>query len=555
MAAEGTTIRELLANFGLSYDGAGFQLLDADVGKASSKLMEFGKLLASGFVANAVLGWVNQVADAADAVEKMSDAIGVAQGELQQWQYVADLAGVSNEALGAGFRKLQKSAYDAAGGGKTQSAAFRKLGVDVKDATGELKSAPELLLGIAEGLKDVTSESERTALLMEVLGRQGPRFANMLKGGAEGIAALMEEAVELGAVFSDDLIASSVAYNDNLSRLSYGLRGLKAMLAQELLPVMDRVVTWFIRGVVWIQNLRRETKLLETGLAVLGAAGVLWATRLAIAYAGPLAVFARWAAGVFLIIAVLEELWVLWEGGDTIIGRFIDKMFGPGSAAAAVTEVKNALRDLVDTYNDQWFPALEKAGEHLHRAQEDAIALADDGFGYLQERVSSLAETTGNFISDWTTGLQIIRDTLREIGELTGLIDPKPDKSGLPTAPREPQSFEDKAGTLSPENAQEGRRRFLQGLRTPGLRQHGDGFARPRPSAGALPAAPRTAPVPGGGGESAGTVVQQTNTFAITVPASGSPGATVADVKRAAREAVTEANRRALGAVTQVKGG
>jgi hypothetical protein len=52
---------------------------------------------------------------------------------------------------------------------------------------------------------------------------------------------------------------------------------------------------------------------------------------------------------------VIDELITLFGGGDTLIGGFIDKLFGVGKAAAMVELVKTSAQSLLDTFSQNGF--------------------------------------------------------------------------------------------------------------------------------------------------------------------------------------------------------
>ena len=141
-------IEELVTK--LTTDGAELKKgMDDSLNNAKSWAGNMTKIAASisfaGFAGAAAAGTVltsltKSAIDNADAISKQSQIVGVATEEWSAYLYAADMSGVTNEQLEAGFRKLSQSAVDAFRGVGSGSKVFDELGISVKDADGNLKN-------------------------------------------------------------------------------------------------------------------------------------------------------------------------------------------------------------------------------------------------------------------------------------------------------------------------------------------------------------------------------------------------------------------------------
>ena len=60
------------------------------------------------------------------------------------------------------------------------------------------------------------------------------------------------------------------------------------------------------------------------------------------------------AAGVAAVILIVEDLIVLFNGGESVIGEFIDTLFGLGSAQAVVEQAKRDWESFLGVLSDVW---------------------------------------------------------------------------------------------------------------------------------------------------------------------------------------------------------
>jgi uncharacterized membrane protein len=82
----------------------------------------------------------------------------------------------------------------------------------------------------------------------------------MLSEGADGIRKLREEAHELGIVFDDEAANSAAKFNDNLLRLKESTEGVKHLIAETLLPVIDNYMTSLTGAIKGTREWNEENK-------------------------------------------------------------------------------------------------------------------------------------------------------------------------------------------------------------------------------------------------------------------------------------------------------
>ena len=189
---------------------------------------------------------IKAAADMADSLDDMAEKSGIAVRELSALRYAGEVVGTPLEALGTGIRKLSQNMAAAAGGAKEQSAAFKAVGVSIQEADGSLRSQDAVLGDIASKFAGYRDGAEKTALAIELFGKQGEALIPLLNQGAAGIAELRAEGERLGAVFGGDLAKQAANFNDNLKRIQLSSEGARLVVAGELLPTLNYLTTAFI---------------------------------------------------------------------------------------------------------------------------------------------------------------------------------------------------------------------------------------------------------------------------------------------------------------------
>ena len=81
--------------------------------------------------------------------------------------------------------------------------AFKKLNIDLKDSSGQLQATDKVLAQIADRFKSMPDGPQKTALAMQLFGRQGKDMIPFLNQGSAGLAELNKKAHELGVTFND----------------------------------------------------------------------------------------------------------------------------------------------------------------------------------------------------------------------------------------------------------------------------------------------------------------------------------------------------------------
>lgn len=317
-------VRELVAHLGLEIDQASFEK-----GKAAIESLHLGfKAFAVGAsvaAAGALVYFAKETAEAADAAGKLAQSTGLNSEFLQKLGYAADLADVSTEQLAVGLRHLAKTG--------------------VKDVQGSI-------LQIADQFQKLPNDGAKVALAMEKFGKSGAALIPLLNGGAKSIEELMQEAEDLGLVFSEEDSKAAEEFNDDTKRLSKSLTGLRNDIGRGLIPVLHKLVNGMR---AFMKQLRAALPTLKTFGAIIKTVAIIaiasltaallanisaviftisWYAALRVAaIRAALSAAASWAFAAlpFVIIAalitalilLLEDLYGYINGSQSLIGKLM----------------------------------------------------------------------------------------------------------------------------------------------------------------------------------------------------------------------------------------
>ncbi len=341
-------LREVFARFGIEVDDKKLDGLNKKVDEGISSLQKFGAVMLGAFGVHAIAQYAEGLAEQGSQILDNSRRLGIGTDAYQALGFAAKVSGASVESMSMALLVAQDKLVDAANGSKEAAKAFSALGIDVKDSAGEIRPAQDVLIDAAEAISKMDSPARQTAASVNLFGRQGRQLLPFLKEGREGITKLTKEFGELGGGFDEAAVAASDNFGDALDRANATIASVRGRIATALLPILQKLVDGFSKAVAWVLRMTKGTDLVKSALIGLGAVLAGFAVRAAIAMAPALAPFLFWGAIIGGLIAVFDDLWGTFQGKDSLIGRVVDSLFGIGTTAAGVKELKAAWEGFKD---------------------------------------------------------------------------------------------------------------------------------------------------------------------------------------------------------------
>lgn len=210
----------LVARLGL--DGKAFQ---TGLARAKGQTNQFAGGIKRQFVGMfgvAAIGIaIKKATDYADEINNLSRRLGVSTKALQEFNYAANLSGSDLKTVGTSLQRVQEAQERLKNGNKLAEESFRRLGFSAEAA---------LSVNPAEVFRRAGEMFANTALTPEMFGdirtlfgaEAGPRNIRIF---TEDLAAMTAQAVESGAVLSDEQIQTAADLKDTMAVLKMGFLG------------------------------------------------------------------------------------------------------------------------------------------------------------------------------------------------------------------------------------------------------------------------------------------------------------------------------------------
>ncbi|HUT13530.1 MAG TPA: phage tail tape measure protein [Thermoguttaceae bacterium] len=304
---------------GLKASSARLKSWGASTMAAGAKLFAAG-----GAVIAPLLGCVKTFMSTGDALDKMSGRVGASVEFLSALSYAAQIGGTDIASIESDIRKLHSTAYDASRGLGSATEAFDALGISVVGTDGKLKSTEQLFMESVQALSRVESETKKAALAQDLFGRSGTALLPMLKDGAEGLAAVMEKAHEMGVVMTTEDAAAAAVLTDAWTDLKTTSVKVAVQIGGALAPSLTEVAGKITAAIgPTIDWIKRHSELIVT-IFKLAAAAVLVAGPLIALGATLSAVGTVAAIAATVLGAMLSPVGLLVTAVALLVAVFVD---------------------------------------------------------------------------------------------------------------------------------------------------------------------------------------------------------------------------------------
>ena len=222
---------------------AGAEVAAKAVAAVTAAAAAAGAALGAAFVGlgKEMISATTDTAKLADELNTLSKTTGISTKSLQEMNYMQKLVDVSTDTMTGAMTKLEKNMAKAADGGKSAVASFQKVGGSITDSTGHLRDNEDVFWDTIDALRNVSNETERDALAMELLGKSGKELNPLIEMSASELAALRQEAHDVGYVMDEETLAGFQHLQDNMDRLKLGAQSVKQSIGGILLPTLTEL--------------------------------------------------------------------------------------------------------------------------------------------------------------------------------------------------------------------------------------------------------------------------------------------------------------------------
>lgn len=182
---------------------------------------------------------VNDSIELGANIAASAQQIGIGTTALQEYQYVAEQVGVSQNELEGTLQKLTLTIGEAANGSKKFTDGFAELGISLTDTEGRGRTTDQVFQDIIKTLGAIEDPSERARIGAQLLGEEYQRMEPILGLGAEGVSELTDRLHEMNGVLSAEEIQKLQETNakfDEMQRiLSINIAGAVAQNADGII--------------------------------------------------------------------------------------------------------------------------------------------------------------------------------------------------------------------------------------------------------------------------------------------------------------------------------
>ena len=211
---------------------------------------------------------VKRSIDAADAIAKTADAIGISTDALQELRFAADLSGVSVESLDKALKFATKAI------GELCTRTSSELTTALKDFDAQLLrnirsagSVEEAIELVFRGMGEMEDATKKAALAKSVFGRAGIDLVNIVRGEAGALEEMRQQARDLGIVLDEELLRNAEKAKDQLTVLGTVLSANlnKAILehADAIGDLADRFTDSLPTLISWVSTFGKWVGLIE----------------------------------------------------------------------------------------------------------------------------------------------------------------------------------------------------------------------------------------------------------------------------------------------------
>ena len=158
-----------------------------------------------------------------DVIDKGAQRMKISTDSYQELAHAADLSGVSMSTLEKAAKQLE--------------------GTDIN-----FDEAIEQIYALEDA-------NDRAALAAELFGESvAYQMTPMLNASAEDMAAMRQEAHDLGLVMGEEAVANGAAMNDMFAKVEGSIGALKTSLMSEFMPYIMEILQWVLDNIPMIQE-------------------------------------------------------------------------------------------------------------------------------------------------------------------------------------------------------------------------------------------------------------------------------------------------------------
>lgn len=363
----------------------GLRSVNRTVGKLAKGLTKGLKqgAVATTAVLTGLVVALDRVTSSADALAKQSRRLDFPIEDLQEWKFVAEQSGVSNELFDKSMGAFSKRLGEAKTGLGPLVSGLKKLNPELLKQIVASESVADAFDIYVKAIRASDSATEKAALANAAFSRSGLTLVNIADNSADAIEALKKQQRENGNITLKQAEAAE-AYQDAMNALKRTIGGFiqsvllpmvplltqllkdfrawalanKDIIATDILAFGRKVIDNFEDIVKWVKRIGIALAVFFTFVGILKTLVLVMTAVNLVMTANPIGLI---IVAVGLLIAALVGLVFFW---DEIKAAFLDTEFGQavigvidaivGTFAEMPGVVMDAWSGVTQFFSDMW---------------------------------------------------------------------------------------------------------------------------------------------------------------------------------------------------------
>ncbi len=202
--------------------GGAMNSIEKAVASAKAALGALGVGLSAGYFVSLIKGSI----DAADALNDMSQRVGISVAALAKYELASRQSGTSMESISKGIKGLSGNLVE-------HGTALRAAGITAKDADGAMKQVSDIFAAMPDGI-------EKTTLAVKLFGKSGMDLIPMLNLGSAGLGEAAEKSAKYAAAMAA-LAPQADQFNDHLAEIAISSKVAGLSMTDDLMPALNTI--------------------------------------------------------------------------------------------------------------------------------------------------------------------------------------------------------------------------------------------------------------------------------------------------------------------------
>lgn len=224
--------------------------LGKKLGGIGKTALQMGAIVGTGAIAAgaALYGMATKAGDTADRLFDLSDITGMTTDEIQRWEKVTKIAGVSIDTMTNASQKLTKQLNTMDAEGNKSRVALEELGLSIDDINN--MNADERMNAITQALAGVEDKTDRARIGTDLLGGAWKDVAPIVGLGADE----MQRAKDSANIIDEEKLQKANEFRITVAEMKDQVNYFFMEMAMNAVPIVQYFFDWIKQYMPQIQE-------------------------------------------------------------------------------------------------------------------------------------------------------------------------------------------------------------------------------------------------------------------------------------------------------------